>query len=191
MKWYLVIYLFICPTSLWDLSSLTWDPTHGPWKCGVLTTGLPGKSLNMVHVCLSLMISDVKHLFVCLWAIYVFSLEKYSLKAFFSVIFNTYVYFISFPDGAVVKNTPAVQELHVCGAGDLGLITCSERSLRVGNGNPLQYSCLENPMDRGAWQATVLGIARSWTGWATEHTHNFIDYVNVFNTSRSMSVFWF
>ena len=158
MKWYLVIYLFICPTSLWDLSSLTWDPTHGPWKCGVLTTGLPGKSLNMVHVCLSLMISDVKHLFVCLLAIYVFSLEKYSLKAFFSVIFNTYVYFISFPDGAVVKNTPAVQELHICGAGDLGLITCSERSLRVGNGNPLQYSCLANPWTEEPGRLQSLGL---------------------------------
>ena len=32
-----------------------------------------------------------------------------------------------------------------------------------GNGNPLQYSCLENPVDRGAWQATVLGGAKSWT----------------------------
>ena len=34
---------------------------------------------------------------------------------------------------------------------------------RVGNGTPLQYSCLENPMDRGAWQATVHGVAKSWT----------------------------
>ena len=32
-----------------------------------------------------------------------------------------------------------------------------------GNGNPLQYSCLENPMDKGAWWATVLGVAKSWT----------------------------
>ena len=32
-----------------------------------------------------------------------------------------------------------------------------------GNGNPLQYSCLENPMDRGAWQAIVQGVAKSWT----------------------------
>ena len=34
---------------------------------------------------------------------------------------------------------------------------------REGNGNPLQYSCLENPMDGGAWQATVHGVAKSWT----------------------------
>ena len=43
---------------------------------------------------------------------------------------------------------------------DLGLIPGSERSPGDGNGNPFQYSCLENPMDRGAWQATVLGVAR-------------------------------
>ena len=47
-----------------------------------------------------------------------------------------------------------------CNAGDLGSIPGSGRSPGEGNGNPLQYSCLENPMDRGAWQATVPGVAR-------------------------------
>ena len=47
-----------------------------------------------------------------------------------------------------------------CNAGDLGLIPGSRRSPGKGNGNPLQYSCLKNPMDRGAWQATVHGVAR-------------------------------
>ena len=45
-------------------------------------------------------------------------------------------------------------------AGNLGLIPGLGRSLGEGNGNPLQYSCLENPMDRGVWQATVNGLAR-------------------------------
>ena len=45
-----------------------------------------------------------------------------------------------------------------CNAGDLGLIPGSGRSPGGGNGNLLQYCCLENPMDRGAWQATVHGI---------------------------------
>ena len=44
--------------------------------------------------------------------------------------------------------------------GDAGLNTGSGRSSKGGNGNPLQYSCLENPMDRGAWQATVHGVTR-------------------------------
>ena len=50
-----------------------------------------------------------------------------------------------------------------CDAGDLGSIPGSGRSPREGNGNPLQYSCLENPMFRGAWQATVHGVAKSQT----------------------------
>jgi len=48
-------------------------------------------------------------------------------------------------------------------ARDLGLIPGSGRSPGGENSNPLQYSCLENSMDRGAWQATVHGVAKSWT----------------------------
>ena len=48
-------------------------------------------------------------------------------------------------------------------AGDLGSIPGSGRSPGEGNGNPLQYSCLENPMDRGAWWATIHGVAKSQT----------------------------
>ena len=47
--------------------------------------------------------------------------------------------------------------------GGTGLIPGSGRSLGGGHGNPLQYSCLENPMDRGAWRATVHGVTKSWT----------------------------
>ena len=48
-------------------------------------------------------------------------------------------------------------------AGDPGSIPGSGRSPGEGNGNPLQYSCLENPMDGGDWWATVHGVAKSWT----------------------------
>ena len=51
-----------------------------------------------------------------------------------------------------------------CNAGDLGSIPGSGRSSGKGNGNPLQYSCLENTMDRVAWWATVCGVTKSWTG---------------------------
>ena len=51
----------------------------------------------------------------------------------------------------------------ICNARDLGSIPGSGSSLGEGNGNPLQYSCLEDPMDRGAWQATVHGVAKKWT----------------------------
>ena len=50
-----------------------------------------------------------------------------------------------------------------CNAGDLGLIPGLGRSPGDGNDNPLQYSCLENPMDRGDWWATDHGVAKSWT----------------------------
>jgi len=53
-----------------------------------------------------------------------------------------------------------------CNAGDPGLIPGLGRSPGEGNGNPLQYPCLENPMDRGAWRATVLGLAKSQTPWS-------------------------
>ena len=48
-----------------------------------------------------------------------------------------------------------------CSAGDLDSVAGLGRSSGEGNGNPLQYSCLENSMDRGAWQATVHGLAKS------------------------------
>ena len=63
-----------------------------------------------------------------------------------------------------VKNPPA----NAGNTGDKGLIPGSGRSPGGGNGNPLQYSCLENPMDRRAWQATVHGVAKSWT-WPNTH----------------------
>ena len=50
-----------------------------------------------------------------------------------------------------------------CNTKDLGLIPELRRSPGEGNSNPLQYSCLENPMDRGAWWATVYGVAKSQT----------------------------
>ena len=57
-----------------------------------------------------------------------------------------------------------------CNAGDPGLIPGSGRSPGEGNGNPLQYSCLENSTDRGAWRATVYVVAQSWTSLSNSHT---------------------
>ena len=60
---------------------------------------------------------------------------------------------LGFPGGSAIKNLPA-------NAGDLGLIPGLGRSAGEGNGNPLQYSCLVNPMDRGASWATVHGVTK-------------------------------
>ena len=61
-----------------------------------------------------------------------------------------------FPGDSVVKNLP----VNAGDIRDVGLIPGLVRSLGGGHGNPLQYSCLENPMDRGAWWATVHGVTK-------------------------------
>ena len=63
---------------------------------------------------------------------------------------------MGFPGGSMVKNPPA-------NAGDMGSIPGSGISPRGGNGNPHQYSSLGNPIDRGAWWATVHGVAKNQT----------------------------
>ena len=63
---------------------------------------------------------------------------------------------VSFPGGSEGEES-------ACNIGDSGSIPGSGRSPEEGNGNPLQYSCLENPMDGGAWSATVHGVAKSQT----------------------------
>ena len=82
-----------------------------------------------------------------------------------------------FPGGSEVK-------ISACNAGDPGWIPGSERSPGEGNGNPLQYSCLKNPMDRGAWWAAVHGIVKSWTQLSVRacvhthiHTHIYISHL--------------
>ena len=61
-----------------------------------------------------------------------------------------------FPGGSVITNPRD-------NAGDMGSIPGSGRSPRERKGNPLQYSCLGNPMDKGVWQAIVHGVTKSWT----------------------------
>ena len=80
----------------------------------------------------------------------------------YGVVNHSFIYelkyaFINFPGftgGSVVKNLPA-------NTGNAGLIPGLGRSHGYGNGNPFQYSCLGNPMDRGAWQATIHEVAKS------------------------------
>ena len=67
-----------------------------------------------------------------------------------------FVIMLGFPGGSDHKES-------TCNAGDPGSIPGLGRSPGEGNGNPLQNSCLENSMDRGAWRATVHGVAKSWT----------------------------
>ena len=75
-------------------------------------------------------------------------------------------YLRGFPGGSEVK-------VSACNAGDLGLIPGSGRSPGEGNGNPLQYSCLDNPMGREALYATVHGVSKNWTCLSREWKLNF------------------
>ena len=86
------------------------------------------------------------------------------IQVFIQVILISLLY--GLPLWLTVKNLPAMQETWVLSLGQE-----DRRCPREENGYPLQYSCLENPMDRGAWQATVYGIAKSWTRLSDYHFH--------------------
>ena len=73
-----------------------------------------------------------------------------------SHLINTSFFSLGFPGGSEVKAS-------ACNVGDLGSIPWLGRSPGEGNGNPLQYSCLENPLDAGVWWATVHGVTNSQT----------------------------
>ena len=88
-----------------------------------------------------------------------------------------------FPDGSVVKNLPA----NAGAAGDMGSIPRLGRSPRGGNGNPLQYSCLENSMDRGACQAPVPGGYKELD--LTEDAHTIIAKEIYFINKESKNYF--
>jgi len=86
------------------------------------------------------------------------------------VIYNN----VGFPCSSVSKESSCNARISAYDAGDLGSISGLRRSPGEGNGNPLQYSCLGNPMDRGAWWATVHGVARVRHDLAINHHNNVI-----------------
>ena len=85
---------------------------------------------------------------------------------------------MGFPGGSNGKES-------ACSAGDLGSSTELGRSPGEGNGNPLQYSCLENPMNREAWWVTVHGVAKSWTRlkWLSTHARHEVT-LSLFKNSK-------
>ena len=86
-------------------------------------------------------------------------------------IFN----FLGFPGGSDSKES-------ACNAGDPGLILRLERCPGKGNGNALQYSCLENPMDKGAWQSIVHKVAKSWK-WLSNCDFHFFYHIFFIHSS--------
>ena len=85
--------------------------------------------------------------------------EYWSGLPFPSPYIHIYIYILASQVVLVVKNLPA----NAGNIRDIGSIPGSEKSLGGGHDNPIQFSCLENPMDRGAWRATVCRVAKSWT----------------------------
>ena len=82
-----------------------------------------------------------------------------------STMFSRFIHTVNFPSGSDDKES-------AYNTGDLGLIPGLGRSPGGQHGNPLQYSCLETPMDRGAWWAIVHGVAKSRTQLSNQaHTH--------------------
>ena len=106
------------------------------------------------HECLVIPVSNIKKtIFFPLY--YLCSLSKINLLYLFGSIYGL----LGFLVALVVKNSPTNRgDLE-----DLGSIPESGRSPGGEHGTPLQYSCLENPMDRGAWCATVHRVTKSWT----------------------------
>ena len=79
---------------------------------------------------------------------------------------------MGFPDGSAINNTPVMQEMQETRVWFLG----QEDTLEEGMATHSQYSCLENPMHRGVWMATVHRVSKSWTGlsnWACIHFTNY------------------
>ena len=83
-------------------------------------------------------------------------IQPFHAQIFYTTEINHLFIQRGFPDGSDGKES-------ACNAGELSSIPKLGRSPGGVNGNPLKYSCLENPMDRGAWQATVHGVTKSWT----------------------------
>ena len=99
--------------------------------------------------------------------IYIHKYINKQIYIYLYIYIYTFIYFYltvqGFPDGSDGQES-------ACNAGDPSSIPESGRSPGEGNGNPLQYSCLENSMDRGAWQATVHGVAKSQTRLSDQQT---------------------
>ena len=123
-------------------SKATYSPTQ-PWATTYLRVSL-GRKINF-YLCLSLCLESLCHN----------SLSCGYIKSWWAnILFNV----TKVNNGASLL--AQLVKKSACNAGDLGLISGSGSSPGEGNGNPLQYSCLENSMDRGAWQAIVHGIIR-------------------------------
>ena len=93
---------------------------------------------------------------VCIYIIYIFLGSYIYIYTHTHACTHIYMYVLGLPGGSDGKES-------TCNEGNLGSIPGLGRCPEGGHGNSLQYSCLENPMDREAWQTTVYEVAKNWT----------------------------
>ena len=125
------------------------------------------------------------------WWFFFFFLRQLALSTYCQETGNCFliIWKDCFPGGLDSKES-------ACSAGDTGSIPGSGRSPEEGNGYPLQYSCLENPMDRGAWWATVHGVTKSqtwlatntiWKEWRSERRWDWNAIISVHNWREKLT----
>ena len=102
--------------------------------------------------------------------VFFWNLPAFSIIQWMLAIWSLVSLPLDFPGGSDSKES-------ACNGGDLGLIPGSWRFPEEGNGNPLQYCCLENSIDRRACQATVYGVAKSWT-WLSNFHFTSLPFLN-------------
>ena len=130
-------------------SGLPWPPPRDLPGPGIKTTSLMSPALTGGFFTSS-----------ATWEAIIYHTHTYMSHMCLRVFIHTY----GSPGGSVVKNLPA-------NARDTGSIPRSGKIPGEVNGNPLQYSCLGNPVDRGAWRATIQGVAKSQTWLSDGHLH--------------------
>ena len=144
--------------------------------------------LTVILICISLMVSDVEHLFI-----YLLAMDIFLGKTFIHVLwpFKIFIIIVIF----VFLLLSCVSSLYIflrgsdgkgfaCKAGDLGLIPGSGRSPGERNGNPLQYTCLENPMGKGAWPGySSQRVGHNWTNWAGTQPLLHVKWIQLLNTN--------
>ena len=142
------------------------------WKAPTLSSGMFSPSVCSVSFCVDFVLSSISPSF-SVTSLAAPAQSKYSIPR-------------GFPGGAGGEEPAANTE----DPRDMGLNPESARSPAKGNHYPLQYSCLENPMDRGVWWATVHGVPKSWTRLRQQHTHTSHCILNNCHKSPVVDSLW-